>query len=694
MTELQYSQPGSTGKGILWWLCGTFSMGWFLNTILSDSSLAGMLMNRDSWRTLVSTLTSDFHLEPAGFWTAKLGPQIFVLTAVCSLSALAIGSWLRARRTLFVFRESLGVTGRAWKWWLFPALWELLRVVSVLAHVPRLEEILITMLPFWLAVSVGGWLGGLFLCEIKPPLPDLKLPRAGLPKTVFAGMVVFAAVFFTLNWRLYQGLLIPHGDSAMYEEHLWNLTHGKGFRSYLDQGLFLGEHIQVIHVLLLPFHAIWPSHLLLELSEAIALASCAWPVARMALRETGNKKAAALLGLTALVYFPLHFLEISIDLKTFRPISFGVPLMLWTLERVEAKDFKRAFFCLAPLTLMAKEDFAVVLAPLGIWIAWRAWTQERNRSDVRKGILFSALVALYLVLVVKVLIPWFRAGDDVHYARYFGSLGSTPGDIVRSIYRQPIDVFNRLYSERTLLYGLMLLVPLGGLPLLSPSRLCVGLPLFGVLSLMQLSAQTGTVATDMLIPFHHFHAPLVPILFWAASVGLGNTLRFAHVSPERKAAFALGTGLACAALFSISPLGIKFWDPHSEFYWKSLYVPDRRAELFPRVLSQIPESARVASTDFVHPRFTHYERSYDYSQYARKVSGYELRVPDDTDFIVIDTRHRYSWIDSPDEVPELRDQPDRWELLPDHTEGYFIVLKRKPVAESERESSLPEGTAP
>ncbi|HUG18212.1 MAG TPA: hypothetical protein VMM56_04505, partial [Planctomycetaceae bacterium] len=136
------------------------------------------------------------------------------------------------------------------------------------------------------------------------------------------------------------------------------------------------------------------------------------------------------------------------------------------------------------------------------------------------------------------------------------------------------------------------------------------------------------------------------------------------------------------------------WDPHSEFYWKSLYVPGRRAELFPQVLSQIPESARVASTDFVHPRFTHYERSYDYSQYARKVSGYELRVPDDTDYIVIDTRHRYSWIHTPAEVPELRDQPDRWELLPDNTEGYFIVLKRKPEAESERESSLPEGTAP
>jgi len=28
-------------------------------------------------------------------------------------------------------------------------------------------------------------------------------------------------------------------------------------------------------------------------------------------------------------------------------------------------------------------------------------------------------------------------------------------------------------------------------------------------------------------------------------------------------------------------------------------------------------------------------------------------------------------------VRELQKEPDRWELLPDETNGYFIVLKRK-----------------
>ena len=108
-----------------------------------------------------------------------------------------------------------------------------------------------------------------------------------------------------------------------------------------------------------------------------------------------------------------------------------------------------------------------------------------------------------------------------------------------------------------------------------------------------------------------------------------------------------------------------------------LYVHDARADHFRKVSAKIPRESRVASTDFVHPRFTHHERSYDYSHYRRRVAGYDERVPDDTDFIVIDTRHPYSTIKSPDEVRELQTQPDHWELLPDDTDGYFIVLHRK-----------------
>jgi hypothetical protein len=277
------------------------------------------------------------------------------------------------------------------------------------------------------------------------------------------------------------------------------------------------------------------------------------------------------------------------------------------------------------------------------------------------------------------------------------------------VFLHPGILLGKLVTVESAIFALALLVPLGLLPVLSPGRLAIAAPLFGVLCLNQISR----------MPVHHFHAPLVPVIVWAAVAGLGNVTavweclrerglrirrqsspdrgrppslpkpaRNAKTLPVREAVstpapprrtpssatlFAARWGVACAAVtlmfIGLSPLSISFWDPYSAGYWKG-YLPGRRAELFPRVLAEIPIDSRVASTDFIHPRFTHYLRSYDYSDYRPN-------VPADTDYIVIDTRHPYSQIKRPEDVKEYRDHPEQWELLPDNTEGYFIVLKRR-----------------
>jgi len=148
-------------------------------------------------------------------------------------------------------------------------------------------------------------------------------------------------------------------------------------------------------------------------------------------------------------------------------------------------------------------------------------------------------------------------------------------------------------------------------------------------------------------------------------------------NPVRRAAAAMLFSIATGMFLGTNPSSLTFWDSGRGSYWRNLYVEGERPREFVKIETQIPPSARVASTDFVHPRYTHFERSYDYSAYARQVAGYEDRVPDDTDYIVIDTRHPYSRVHSPADVRELQREPDRWELLPDVTNGYFIVLKRR-----------------
>jgi uncharacterized membrane protein len=625
-------------------------------------------------------------------------------------SGIVWGQFVR-RGAQASWSASLTSVGFAFGWWWVMGAWELVRLLAFAWGMPSVEQFLLVSPQLWQAIAWAGWLAQMLavvsqgsraasaprssvecIGELTPPRSPEEINHTSAWKWLLGLIAIYVVIFTAMNWRLWFNLRIPHGDSAMYEEHLWNLTHGKGFRSYLDQGLFLGEHIQVIHLLLLPLHLVWPSHLLLELCESIALAIGAIPVFRMAQRSTGSSRAGLLMAAAYLLYFPLHYLDIEIDLKTFRPESFCVPFFLFAFDALERRQLRQMSLLLL-FALSAKEDYSIIIAPLGLWIALQSYfggepqrTREARRNHIMLGMGIAILGVVHLVLATRVVIPWFRGGAELHYVRYFSKFGNSMSEVVWNMLTKPKLLFGEFVTAGTLLYALLMLLPVGFIALLSPCRLLVGLPLFGILCLNELAHD----------PRHHFHAPLVPVIFWATAIGLGNVgrvwsritgwldrlklpslsnsvLRVHSFAPY----FVLTSAFATGLFLSMSPVGLSFWDANATTSLWKLYAHDPRADHVSEVMAQIPITARVASTDFIHPRFTHHERSYDYSHYRRRIAGYEDKVPDDTDFIVIDTQHPYSDLKSPDRVRELKDEPDHWELLPDKTEGYFIVLRRR-----------------
>lgn len=280
--------------------------------------------------------------------------------------------------------------------------------------------------------------------------------------------------------------------------------------------------------------------------------------------------------------------------------------------------------------------------------------------------------------------PWFRSGAEVHYASYFSRFGKTPEEILRTMVLDPGKLVEAFVTVDTAMYLIAMLVPVAFLPIFSPGRLIVGLPLFSILCLNELEGSRT--------PQHQFHAPLVAIVFWSLASALPHAVSIVGWAIKRSTAKIVDpsfnllvlrhllwtSSLTTGFFLSLSPLGISFWDSGSSWSWRRLYATQHRAEMFAKIATLIPSTARVASTDFVHPRYTHHLRSYDYSDYQRQVSGDGKRIPDDTEYLVIDTDHKYSRMKHPNEIPELREHPEQWELLPDATEGYFIVLKRRP----------------
>ena len=549
------------------------------------------------------------------------------------------------------------------------------------AFIPSVGQTLDLLLPLWITIAAGftTWFG---LSVILPPARENA--RVLAASLLAAGILGWVAVSFWMNLRLYENVLIPHGDSAMYEEHIWNIREGKGFRSYLDQGLFWGEHFQFIHLILLPVHALWPSHLMLEFAESLALASCAVPVFLMTRRHTNSAWAGTLMGLAWLLYYPMHYLDIAIDLKTFRPLALGIPFVFWMIEFCERRRFLPGIICLL-IALSAKEDVALVTCPLLAVMAWLARSNSDSASQqvdsTKRPALWlggmAGFSAIWLVFVIFWGIPGFRDGEAVHYSRYFGDLGSSPGELIRNAISQPRLVIGRFLSGRTLLYVLAFLGPLALVPLRRWPLLLAGMSSFGMLALLQLETDDSGLP---IMPYHHFHGPLLPVLIWTCIRALWARSKTSQDS-VRLAGLVLTCCITTSVTGSLMPCGATFWSTESGAGRKLYSSTDpgtaKRGEMALIVQQQIPLSARVASTDYIHTRLTHCERSYDYSDYPRAVNNYQPGVPEDTDFIVIDTTHWHSTYRVPEEIPELRDSPETWELMPDTTEGYFVILRRR-----------------
>ncbi|MEY3174844.1 MAG: hypothetical protein RLZZ436_2758 [Planctomycetota bacterium] len=696
-------------------------------TLLTDRELSSQLWPGDIQASAISLLGGSCTPSIVGGQRCSLAFIAVLLRTFAVMGLCVAGCALRRlvhtpkasafQRSHGIFSQSGSLVPAAG----FSATWLLLWFIAPLLPSDGLNLLLIAAAPATLGLSLALLAAGCtaMLSGSAPAIPDAPsdaplrrvwFRESGPLLLLLVAAILWQCTSFWMNRRLYDGLLVPHGDSAMYEEHLWNVWHGKGFRSYLDQGLFLGEHIQVIHLLLLPLHMLWPHYLLLEWCSSACLAAAVLPIYSITLRHTQCRRAAFWMGLTWLFFTPMHFLDIAIDLKTLRPSCYGLLALFLFIDQAERGNRWRAVICCL-LALMTQEDFALITGS----IAGVLFLLENRRLNVaerrRQRFLTSSLAvisAAWVLLAVLVVIPAFRGGEVVHYSRYFGDLGRSPSELLRTAVTEPGRVAAVVFSGRTLLYLLLLTGPLGFLCWKSPLRLAAGLVTFSMLSLIQLGSDSPDSAVAELppVPFHHFHAPLLPVLFWAAAAGLKDTqaepsqadsrkmrgqtrgiggllaaprslLRQLIQPPRRAARFACLCAAGTALTGSLMPCGTAFWSAESPFGWRKLYVPGPRAREFPKVLARLPMSARVASTDFVHTRLTHFERSWDYSAYARAVNNYQLGVPEDTDFIVIDMSHRYSTIRSPADVRELREQPERWELLPDDTGGLFLVLRRR-----------------
>ena len=284
----------------------------------------------------------------------------------------------------------------------------------------------------------------------------------------------YSAVFSMLMIREYQALSLGYHDSGAFAEAVHHASQGEALRTNLqDTGIVMRAHCTLILVPLSHLYKLWPCHELLLVVQSVGLGLggvAVYLLARAVLRDRFAAWAFAvayyLAATTAFVNLPNTY--------GFRPLSLIVPTLLWAICFLE-RGRPLWFFLFVLLALWCKEEAAPAVVMLGVFIAAR-----HRRWAVAAGTI--ALSIAWYVLAMKVIMPTMNGGAKP-FIRHLDDYGTTAGDILANVAKDPLRWLAFVFGDRVKLFFLLhLLVPLLLLPLLSPTATLVWLASFTILA--------------------------------------------------------------------------------------------------------------------------------------------------------------------------------------------------------------------
>jgi uncharacterized membrane protein len=406
---------------------------------------------------------------------------------------------------------------------------------------------------------------------VRSLLRPYALPAWRPARVVLGGVLAYALLFSFITINRHWGFRTHALDLGYYVQLLWSISQGLGPHVSLPEMHAWGDHFSPTLYLLVPLFALFPSPVTLLIAQSVVFSLGALPFFALARRRLDSDTIAAAFALLYLLSPTLH----GINVRDFHIAAFAIPLLLTAVDCFERG--KMAWFFLAVvLTLGCREDAALPVIGLGLWIALarRRWVL---------GLALAAASLALLVFDVWVLMPYFRGEPYPHLHRY-AHLGGSLGEIMFNIVFHPFRTLGVMWSGEKLVYLLALLAPLGFLPLLAPLDILPALP-----------ALIENLVTNDHFLFSYrtqYNSFVLPFLLLAAVSG------YARLSPNWSLIGRPIRGVAFAASFllslaltsrTVNALAVRQW-------W-----PSERRQVAHHVLAQVPPGVSVSAWDRFAP---------------------------------------------------------------------------------------------
>jgi uncharacterized membrane protein len=247
-------------------------------------------------------------------------------------------------------------------------------------------------------------------------------------------MLLFAALVGMHSIVRQQSYHSDAFDMGNMDQAVWNTLHGHPFR-FTNRGADwegpptrLGIHVEPILLLVALFYLIHSGPETLLILQTVALALGAIPLFLLGRRLIpAMPLTAAALSIAYLVAPTL----LGVALWDFHPVALATPLLLLAVWALDSRRY-RTFAVAAFLAAMTKEDVALALIPLGLYIMFRL-------GRPRFGGAVVLLCAIWVAACFLVILPHFSggaSGGNNYWYRYAWA-GASPGDAIRNLAIHP-----------------------------------------------------------------------------------------------------------------------------------------------------------------------------------------------------------------------------------------------------------------
>jgi uncharacterized membrane protein len=463
-------------------------------------------------------------------------------------------------------------------------------------------------------------------------------------------VILYTAVFFALQVRLYEGLHMTIADLGIFEQALYRTLHGEFFRTtvgaafHFEHRVIFADHFHLILLLVFPFYALLPHAYTLFFLQASMAGLGALAIFLIARNKLQNEGIATCFALSYLLYPPLQWATLNYGTFGFHTENLFPVLFLFTLYFLEKRRcYLFALFFLLALTVI--EYYALLLACLGLYLLL---FDKRNR---RMGLAMFSLSALWFVATTQWVIPYFRQSSAPFYYDALTQLVDA--------LRHPQSYLFLVAPLRDHLFRLLaplLFVPLLNFPLLATAtpNLLINLFALTVHHSVPMSGQS------------HYVNPMIPVIFLSAVTGVHNLLRRIgkpSLKPklERYGSYIL---LVAALFFNywLGPL------PFSRLVEVDQYqINESKTQTLREVKALIPSEASLCADFFIGSHFPQRKELYEFPVKVGKV-----------DFVLIDLDQPWSLyqpLEAPSALERLKESPNH-ELI--YSKNNVLLFRKRP----------------